>query len=100
MIKEGLGLNQFSIRNYLDTEEHFLEAAKALFPYVTNVHVCHWIKLDKKPLSDGLDEWKEYFDVLKENSDNRVFMLEFMHDGETSSLPATADTLFEIMGLN
>ena len=30
MIKEGLGLNLFSIRNYLDTEEHFLEAAKAL----------------------------------------------------------------------
>lgn len=30
MLKEGLGLNLFSIRNYLDTEEHFLEAAKAL----------------------------------------------------------------------
>ena len=30
MIKEGLGLNMFSIRNYLDTEEHFLEAAKKL----------------------------------------------------------------------
>ena len=30
MIREGLGLNLFSIRNYLDTEEHFLEAAKKL----------------------------------------------------------------------
>ncbi len=30
MIKEGLGLNLFSIRNYLDTEEHFLETAKKL----------------------------------------------------------------------
>lgn len=86
--------------NPMMSKEYNLEAAKALFPYVTNVHVCHWIKLDKKPLSEGLDEWKEYFDVLKEDSDERVFMLEFMHDGETSSLPATKDTLFEIMGLN
>ncbi|MBP3370131.1 MAG: sugar phosphate isomerase/epimerase [Clostridia bacterium] len=30
MIKEGLGLNLFSIRNYLDSEEHFLEAANKL----------------------------------------------------------------------
>ena len=30
MIREGLGLNLFSIRNYLDTEEHFLEVAKKL----------------------------------------------------------------------
>jgi sugar phosphate isomerase/epimerase len=37
--------------NPMMNKEYNLEAAKALFPYVTNVHVCHWIKLDKKPLS-------------------------------------------------
>lgn len=30
MLREGIGLNLYSIRNYLDCEEHFLEAAKAL----------------------------------------------------------------------
>lgn len=30
MLKEGIGLNLFSIRNYLDSEEHFLEAMKKL----------------------------------------------------------------------
>ena len=73
------------------------EAAKALLPYVTNVHVCHWIKLDKKPLSEGLEDWREYVDILK-TDDDRIFMLEFMHDGEPSSLPATAKTLHELIG--
>ncbi len=84
--------------NPYESKEYNLEAAKALLPYVTNVHVCHWIKQDKKPLSDGLDDWREYFDVLK-TDDDRVFMLEFMHDGEPESLPATSDTLHEIMGI-
>lgn len=30
MLKEGIGINLYSIRNYLDSEAHFLEAAKAL----------------------------------------------------------------------
>ena len=83
--------------NPYESKEYNREAARALLPHVTNVHVCHWIKQDKKPLCEGLEDWKEYFDILKTDED-RVFMLEFMHDGEPESLPATAKTLFEIMG--
>ncbi len=83
--------------NPYESKEYNAEAARALLPHVTNVHVCHWIKQDKKPLYEGLEDWKEYFDILKTDED-RVFMLEFMHDGEPESLPATAKTLFEIMG--
>ena len=83
--------------NPYESKEYNAEAARALLPHVTNVHVCHWIKQDKKPLCEGLEDWKEYFNILKTDED-RVFMLEFMHDGEPESLPATAKTLFEIMG--
>ena len=83
--------------NPYESKEYNLEAAKALLPYVTNVHVCHWIEQNKKPLREGLEDWKEYFEVLK-TDDNRVFMLEFMHDGNPESLPETAKTLHEIMG--
>jgi sugar phosphate isomerase/epimerase len=82
--------------NPFESKEYNVEAAKALLPYVTNVHVCHWIQLDKKPLSEGMDDWREYVDILK--ADDRIFMLEFMHDGEPSSLPATAKTLHELIG--
>lgn len=83
--------------NPYESKEYNLEAAKALLPYVTNVHVCHWIEQNKKPLREGLEDWKEYFEVLK-TDDDRVFMLEFMHDGNPESLPETAKTLHEIMG--
>ena len=83
--------------NPFENKEYNVEAAKALLPYVTNVHVCHWIKLDKKPLSEGIEDWREYVDILK-TDDDRIFMLEFMHDGEPSSLPATAKTLHELIG--
>ena len=68
-----------------------MEAARALLPYMTDVHVFYWKNGEKLPLSEGADEWRDYTDIL--NSEDRIFFLEFMHDGEPSSLPETADTL-------
>ena len=73
------------------SHEYNVEAAKALLPYMTDVHVFYWKNGEKLPLSEGADEWRDYIDILK--SEDRIFFLEFMHDGSPSSLPETADTL-------
>lgn len=81
--------------------EYNLEALKALLPYILNVHVFNWNeKGEKSSLGDekGIYEWTEYIKVLNdENAESRVLSLEFMPDGELSSLLAEATALKNII---
>ncbi len=81
--------------------EYNLEALKALRPYITNVHVFNWNeKGEKSTLGDekGIREWTEYIKVLNdENAKDRIFFLEFMPDGEITSLPTEARALNDII---
>lgn len=81
--------------------EYNLEALKALRPYISNVHVFNWdTKGEKESLGTerGRYEWGEYFKVLNdENSSERICFLEFMPDGELSSLKTEAKILKEII---
>ena len=83
--------------NHAKSFEYNLEALKALRPYISNVHVFNWNeKGEKFPLGDekGVREWTEYIKVLNdENAEERIFFLEFMPDGELSSLPREAKAL-------
>ncbi len=85
--------------NHSKSFEYNLEALKALRPYITNVHVFNWNeKAEKFPLIEGKAQWDEYFKVLNdENSGERVCFLEFMPDGELSSLPTEAASLNTIL---
>ncbi len=70
--------------------EYNLEAAKALLPWTTNVHVCNHFFIDGKFNKDSIgkahDEWADYIRVL-ENGEDRVYYLEFMPDGTPATLP-------------
>ena len=85
--------------NHSKSFEYNLEALKALRPYITNVHVFNWDENAKKhPLIEGKAQWDEYFKVLNdENSEDRICFLEFMPDGELSSLPTEASSLKTIL---
>ena len=86
--------------NHSKSFEYNLEALKALRPYITNVHVFNWNEqAEKFPLIEGRAQWDEYFKVLNdENSGERVCFLEFMPDGELSSLSTEATSLKTILG--
>lgn len=81
--------------------EYNVEALTALRPYISNVHVFNWNeKGEKASLSDerGAREWTEYLRILNdENASERICFLEFMPDGEISSLTAEADALRKIL---
>lgn len=81
--------------------EYNLEALKALRPYVTNVHVFNWDENGEKSslgTERGIREWTEYIKVLNdENAKERIFFLEFMPDGEISSLSGEAKILKSII---
>lgn len=73
----------------LSPEEN-LKIAKALAPYVTHLHVFHWVDGERLSLFDGIGVWREY---LKEFSTPRTLLLEFMPDNSIDSLPREADAL-------
>ncbi len=86
--------------NHSKSFEYNLEALKALIPYVSNVHVFNWEKdSTKHPLAEGVKEWQSYLEVLSDgNEKERICFLEFMHDGEISSLSKEAQTLYSLLG--
>lgn len=81
------------------SHEYNKESLIALLPYVSNVHVFNWRDGVKYPLKDAYDEWKEYIDILNdENAKDRILFLEFMPDGEITSLSEEAKTLNALIG--
>ena len=81
--------------------EYNLEALKALRPYISNVHVFNWDEKGEKSslgTERGIYEWTEYLKVLNdENSEERICFLEFMPDGELSSLKTEAKILKKLI---
>lgn len=74
------------------------EALQALLPHVENVHVFHWPEVGhRESLSEGKDDWKEYFSVLKQSPKDHWCSLEFMPDNEPDSLPIESAVLQNLL---
>lgn len=67
-----------------------LENAAALKDYVNRIHVFQWKGKEKYPLDRGLEEWRQYLQILPREL---PLLLEFMPDDSLSSLDREADTL-------
>ena len=75
---------------FIPEQENYL-SAQALAPYVTNLHVFHWLGNDRYPLADGEEIWKKYLSCFQDR--DRWLLLEFMHDDRPESLAQTAEAL-------
>ena len=71
-----------------------LEYISLLNPYITHIHVFHWVADQRLPLQAGTDQWKVYLSAL---SDNHHLLLEFMPDDRILSLAAEAETLNKLI---
>lgn len=76
------------------TTEYNLQAAKALAPFVKNVHVFHWRERNRYPLAGEVDLWKRYAEII---GTDVPYMLEFMPDDRLETLEAEAKALLEIL---
>lgn len=77
--------------NQFCTDDYNREAARALTPWMENVHVFTWRGRDRFPLAEGEALWMDYLRIVGE----RPLLLEFMHDDRLETLPETARTLNE-----
>ena len=69
--------------------------AEQIAPYAEHIHVFNWKGSEKLPLSDAVDEWREY---LKPFSLPRTLLLEFMPNGTLEELAIEAKSLKTIIG--
>lgn len=76
------------------TTEYNLQAAKALAPFVKNVHVFHWRERNRYPLAGEIDLWKQYAQII---GTEVPYMLEFMPDDRLETLETEAKALLEIL---
>ena len=72
------------------TVDENLEYLRKIEPYVENIHVFNC----RRPLADGIETWRKYLSVL---SRPRPLLLEFMPDGQLTTLPREAESLREII---
>ncbi|MBR3934369.1 MAG: sugar phosphate isomerase/epimerase [Clostridia bacterium] len=76
------------------SDKENVETAKMLSPYTENIHVFYWVNKKPQNLSNGSEVWREY---LKNFSDKRALLLEFMPDGKIESLAKEAQALKKII---
>ncbi len=85
--------------NQLKSLEYNIEAAKALAPYVSCLHVFHFINNEKAPLSEGVSDWRQYLEIIKNGSNLKEIpaLLEFMPDDKIETLSREAETLNSLL---
>ncbi|MBR5459301.1 MAG: sugar phosphate isomerase/epimerase [Clostridia bacterium] len=78
--------------NQYRTVEENIASAKAVAPFVKNIHVFNWEGDKKYPLIEAVDTWKRYLELFGSGT----LLLEFMPDGRLESLEREAEALFKI----
>lgn len=74
-----------------------LEFITLLEPYITHLHVFHWVGGNRLPLKEGFDEWKQYLSVL---TGDHTLLLEFMPDDSIHSLRQEAEALNRLVHMH
>lgn len=64
-------------------------------PYLTNIHVFHWQGDERRPLSEGREEWLEYLRAADADPEKTSCILEFVRDDSPEAFLEDAKTLKE-----
>ncbi|MCU6796233.1 sugar phosphate isomerase/epimerase [Paenibacillus sp. WQ 127069] len=70
---------------------------RAVLPWLANVHVFQWEPGVRKPLADGLEEWRDYVSIVREAPGHRYAMLEFVRDNDPQQFLADAVVLKQVI---
>lgn len=76
------------------TEKENVEHAAMIADYTVILHVFNWRGKDRLPLGDGVQTWRKY---LSKFPGDRTLLLEFMPDGQITSLETETKALIEIV---
>lgn len=84
--------------NFCLTQEENLLALKMVQPCMKNVHVFYWdCLMNRFPMEEGRNVWKEYLEVLKKDSQDHFLMFEFVKDDSVEQLVKDAKIIKELL---
>jgi sugar phosphate isomerase/epimerase len=75
------------------TVEENLAELTAVSDYLVNLHVYHWVGEERRPLEEGKEDWKQYFEVAAAAPGEHSAMLEFVRDDSPEAFLEDAETL-------
>ena len=74
-----------------------LDSINKISPWLTNIHTYYYEEKIRKPLADGISEWKEFMKVIKQLEGDRYSMIEFVIDNAPERFLQDAKALKEIV---
>lgn len=74
--------------------EENMAYAKAIAPYVTQIHVFNWEEKNHYPLAEAVETWRSYLSCFR---GDHALLLEFMPHHLPEELPAEAEALRRIL---
>jgi sugar phosphate isomerase/epimerase len=79
--------------------EHSLriEGLKSVLPQISDIHVQYRSDGQTMSLSDGIELWEQYIEIIKEDKKQRTAMLEFVKDNDPEQFLKDAETLKNIL---
>lgn len=95
-LMEAIGSAHFKMYwqpNQFRTPAENCRYAEEIAPFSEHLHVFNWSGDSKIPLGEAKELWQRYLSYF---DNEKTLLLEFMPDGEISSLPTEADALREI----
>lgn len=90
--------NIFSLWQPLHSLDHEQrrESLKVILPRLAHVHAFHWLPgepIDRRPLAEGVESWREWFSIIHAGGYRPDALLEFVRGDAPEALPADAATL-------
>ena len=79
--------------NQFESDTYNQEAAAALAPFTTNLHIFSWDAENRYPLAHGKDIWEKYLEPFRKQDRDFALILEFMPDDRIETLAREAATL-------
>ncbi|WP_028608548.1 sugar phosphate isomerase/epimerase family protein [Paenibacillus harenae] len=97
------GVNRSNVRCHWqpqthDVAEERLRGLRRILPWLANLHVFHWLPEERRPLSDGREEWERYLKEAAETSRTHYALLEFVKDNAPEQFLKDAELLKSIIG--
>ena len=79
------------------TEQQERAILEGLSGRLAHIHVFHWAKLSRLPLSEGKNRWRGYLEFVKRLPDTRCAYLEFVREDSVEQFLADAAVLKELL---
>ena len=76
--------------------EYCRDGLSAVLPRLTNIHAFHWMNTERRPLAEGIPNWKKYLEIAAADGKDHYVMLEFVLEDSETQFYADAAILKEL----